>query len=82
MPTVLRVGSLRIVIYPNDHSPPHVHVTGPDGEAKIELGDSRVKPRIAQNEGLMAKQLAAVLKVIDDERELLHSKWREIHENR
>jgi hypothetical protein len=29
MPTVLRVGGLRVVIYPNDHPPAHVHVLGP-----------------------------------------------------
>jgi hypothetical protein len=29
MPTVLRSGALRVVIYPNDHSPTHVHVLGP-----------------------------------------------------
>jgi len=26
MPTVLRIDGWRIVIYPNDHRPPHVHV--------------------------------------------------------
>jgi hypothetical protein len=29
MPTVLRIGGLRVVIYPNDHPPAHVHVLGP-----------------------------------------------------
>jgi hypothetical protein len=29
MPTVLRIGSLRVVIYPNDHPPAHVYVLGP-----------------------------------------------------
>jgi hypothetical protein len=33
MPTVLRIGALRVAIYPNDHPPPHVHVTGAKGEA-------------------------------------------------
>ncbi len=36
-PTIFTVGNLRVVIYPKDHQPPHVHVIGPDGEAKFEL---------------------------------------------
>jgi hypothetical protein len=26
MPTVLWIGNLRVVVYPNDHRPAHVHV--------------------------------------------------------
>ena len=37
MPTVSRLGSLRVVVYPNDHRPAHVHVIGPDGEAVFIL---------------------------------------------
>jgi hypothetical protein len=35
MPTVLRIDGLRVVIYPNDHRPAHVHVKGADGEARF-----------------------------------------------
>ena len=37
MPTVLRIGGLRVVIWPNDHRPAHVHVKGADGEAVFSL---------------------------------------------
>jgi len=37
MPTILRFGGLRVVIYPNDHAPGHVHVIGADCEAVFEL---------------------------------------------
>jgi len=33
VPVVLRFDGLRVVIYPNDHRPAHVHVIGPQGEA-------------------------------------------------
>ena len=39
MPTVLRIGGLRFVIWPNDHDPAHVHVFSAEAEAKIELGE-------------------------------------------
>lgn len=28
MPTIFRIGAVRVVIYPNDHRPAHVHVVG------------------------------------------------------
>ena len=37
MPTVHRYDGLRVVIYPNDHRPAHVHVKGADGEAVFIL---------------------------------------------
>lgn len=37
MPTILRIGGLRVTIYPNDHPPPHVHVIGAKGEAVFLL---------------------------------------------
>ena len=37
MVTVHRAHGFRFVIFPNDHSPPHVHVFGQGGEVKIVL---------------------------------------------
>jgi hypothetical protein len=37
MPTVLRIGALRVAIYPNDHRPAHVHVIGNGHEAVFNL---------------------------------------------
>ena len=35
MPTVLIIGGWRVVIYPNDHRPAHVHVIGGGCEAVL-----------------------------------------------
>ena len=32
MPTVLTIRNIRVVIYLNDHPPPHVHAIGRNGE--------------------------------------------------
>jgi hypothetical protein len=41
----LRYQNLRLVIYPNDHGPPHVHVVGPGFEVKVNLeGEIRLGP--------------------------------------
>jgi hypothetical protein len=37
MPTLLREGSFRVVVYTNGHRPAHVHVQGGGGEAVFEL---------------------------------------------
>lgn len=36
-PTILRSKNLRFFIFPRDHFPPHVHVYGPDSEAKFDI---------------------------------------------
>jgi len=37
MPTILRFNGLRVVVYPNDHRPAHVHVIGAGCEAVFNL---------------------------------------------
>ena len=51
MPTVLRIGGLRVVIWPNDHRPAHVHVIGPDGEAVFNLHCPGGPPALRQSYG-------------------------------
>lgn len=48
MPTVLRIGGLRFVIWPNDHDPAHVHVFSAEAQAKIELGGAKWTPSIGR----------------------------------
>lgn len=79
MPTVLRLGCLRFVIWPNDHSPPHVHVVSSDGEAKIALGTPHARPRLVENRRMKAGDLAAALQGVLTHGDLLRRKWREIH---
>lgn len=82
MPTVLRVSGLRIVIYPNDHLPPHVHVIGAEGEARISIGTAGQRPALLENWGLGRGALAMALTAIDANRQLLQTKWDEIHGER
>ena len=34
--------NLNLVVYPNDHLPPHVHVLGPGGEIRLSI-DSKLE---------------------------------------
>jgi hypothetical protein len=49
MPTVLRIGALRVVIYPNDHRPAHVHVISQGCEAVFDLRCPNGPPELREN---------------------------------
>ena len=40
MPTIAAFGAFRITLYAEDHNPPHVHVIGPDFQAKVRSADA------------------------------------------
>jgi hypothetical protein len=42
MPTVKNFGSYRIMLFAEDHNPPHVHVIGRDFQAKVRIRDAAV----------------------------------------
>jgi hypothetical protein len=79
MPTVLRGAGLRLVIWPNDHSPAHVHVFSSDGEASIALGAPGGHPRLLENRRMKRADVAKALELISGHRAMLARKWKEIH---
>jgi Domain of unknown function (DUF4160) len=62
MPTIMRIGVLRVVIWPNDHRPAHVHVKGNDGEAVFILRCPGGPPELRQSYGF---KLAEVNRIAD-----------------
>jgi hypothetical protein len=49
MPTVIRFDGLRVVIYTDDHRPPHVHVIGRGCEAIFQLAGPATPPVLREN---------------------------------
>jgi hypothetical protein len=45
LPTIIRVDGILIVIYPNDHSPAHVHVIGAGWLIVVNLSGPRIAAR-------------------------------------
>ena len=74
-PTILRVGGLRFVIFPNDHEPAHVHVIGPDWEAVVDLIDVNIREAIH----CASHQANAAVRLVAERREDLLVAWRKIH---
>ena len=77
MPTIIKHDRFKIVIWPNDHMPPHVHVFKRDAEVKITL----LEPVVFNIEGEISNKdlVKALNPVIEHQIELLE-RWKEIHE--
>lgn len=81
MPTVLSIFGLRVVIYPNDHRPAHVHVQGNGCEAVFNLHCPKGSPELRENYGFSQKELGKILDDLLENLEMLCAAWRKIHGN-
>lgn len=80
MPTILRQNGFRVIIYPNDHLPSHVHILKGGGEVKIDLGDGIAKPKLIAIFGdIKNQEVAKALELVIDNQAFLLAKWKEIH---
>jgi hypothetical protein len=81
MPTVKRIGGLRVVIYPNDHRPAHVHVIGSDSEAVFDLDCPFGPPEVRENYGFSLKDLGQIGSALTADLDDLCAEWSRIHGN-
>lgn len=81
MPTVLRDGPWRVVIYPNDHRPAHVHVIGKGEEAVYDLHCPKGPPELRENFGCSKPQLSRIRALLVANLAALCASWRAIHED-
>jgi hypothetical protein len=78
MVTVHRAYGYRFVMFTNDHSPPHVHVFGQGGEAKIVLDDPE-GPRLDWVVGIGRGDMRRLMLEAGRERARLLEMWSTIH---
>jgi len=79
MPTVFRFDGLRVVIYPNDHRPAHVHVIGAGCEAVFNLHGPEGPPELRENYGFSKTAVNRIKAVLTDNLTALCSEWENIH---
>lgn len=79
MPTVLRIDGLRVVIWPNDHRPAHVHVKGADGEAVFNLKCPAGPPVLRESYGFRLADLNRMEDALAAAITALCAEWRTIH---
>lgn len=82
MPTALRFDGLRVVIYPNDHRPAHVHVIGSGGEAVFILHCPDGPPTLREVYGFSRQdvarfegELAAHLAALCEDWSMIHGRY-------
>jgi len=80
LPTVLRVRSIRVAIYSNDHPPPHVHAIGRDGaRARFGLNCPEGPVRLVEQSGFRPADVIEVGSAIAAALTAVCAKWRMIH---
>ncbi len=75
MPTIKRIGNLKIQVFADDHYPWHCHVVSPDFEVLVSLDDlSILKGRRYR------RQISDALAWIGENLELLQDEWTKQNE--
>lgn len=73
MPTIKDFGGYKIVIYAEDHNPPHVHVIGPDFQAKVRISDA-----VVMAGAIPLSRRREALSWVEAKKDLLMETWREL----
>lgn len=81
MPTVLRLDGLRVVVYPADHRPAHVHVIGARGEAVFNPNCPKGPPVLRESYGFDRTQVNRIRGNLagPDRIVALCEEWSKIH---
>ena len=78
MVTIDRLSGFRVVIYVEDHPPPHVHVQG-DGEVKIHLVGSDGEPEIVKNRNMKLRDASRALRLVQENQLAYLRLWKTMH---
>lgn len=79
MPTIMRIDGFRVVIWPNDHRPAHVHVKGAGGEGIFNLRCPDGPAELRESYGLKLADLNRIADALAIVIGVLCEKWDEIH---
>ena len=79
VPTVMRLDGLRVVVYPNDHRPAHVHLIGRGREAVFNLNCPAGPVELRENYGFPSRELRHILELLTANLEDLCRTWEYIH---
>lgn len=81
MPTIININGFRIIIWPADHEPPHVHVFKNNGEAKISIGSVDELPQLIMIYDLTKPEIRQAWELVAEHQQVLITAWRNIHGN-
>lgn len=81
MVTIDRIGNLRVVIYTNDHRPPHVHVIGDGKEAVFKLIPETHDVLLIENYGFSRVALTKIKTTLNTNIDKFLKAWEDIHDS-
>jgi len=76
MPTLFVLFGLRFYFYSDEHLPIHIHLENADGKAKFNVVQEIA---LVYNKGLKRKDLKLTEKIINENKEIIISRWNEYH---
>ena len=79
MPTVLRVDGFQVRIFPNDHSPPHVHVYRSGAVVVVDLASQKQRQTVREVWGMTATDVVKAFRIVEEHSAFLRGKWEELH---
>ena len=75
MPTLVRLGNIKIQMFADDHNPPHFHVVTPDHEALVSLAS-----HVVLRGAIRASDLRTALAWANENAELLAREWSRLND--
>ena len=79
MPTVLKLDGYRVVIYPSDHRPSHVHVIGSGSEAVFLLSCPDGPVELRESFNCKETEIGQIRSKLAEHLSSLCAEWRRIH---
>ena len=79
MPTIFRFDGLRVVIYPNDHRPAHIHVMGRGCEAVFNLHCPKGPSELREKYGFSVNELTRIRAALAVNLAAACREWERIH---
>jgi Domain of unknown function (DUF4160) len=80
MPTVFTIRNIRVVIYPNDHPPPHVHAVKRSGAfAKFELNCPEGPVVLVRQKDFKLVEINEIGNEIATQLQKICKQWSNIH---
>lgn len=71
MPTLINERGFRVVMYFNDHDPPHVHVKRAGNEARVQIDPVMIMDNYSYNQN----ELKLILGIIEKHQTMLMDTW-------
>jgi hypothetical protein len=75
MGTIAIYRNVRIMIFPRDHGPPHIHAVAPDAEAVFILKDLE----LVRSRGFDSGAVTKIRQFLEERKDELLEAWYEIH---